>query len=39
MIISPVTGADTPLYLALLPAKVAQPRGQFVSSRKVESLV
>ncbi|ELU03148.1 hypothetical protein CAPTEDRAFT_3426 [Capitella teleta] len=29
-------GADTPLYLALLPANVAEPKGQFVADRRVE---
>jgi len=30
-----ISGADTPLYLALLPADVSSPRGAFVSERKI----
>jgi hypothetical protein len=28
-------GADTPVYLALLPADTTEPKGQFVYQRKV----
>jgi carbonyl reductase 1 len=31
-------GADTPVYLALLAADVTEPRGEFVSDRKVQPL-
>jgi len=30
-----ISGADTPLYLALLPPDVSSPRGAFVSERKI----
>lgn len=31
-------GADTPLYLALLPANCGEPRGKFVSERQVKDV-
>jgi carbonyl reductase 1 len=31
-------GADTPLYVALLPANVSEPRGKFVSDREVKAV-
>ena len=33
--VSPDVGADTPAYLALLPADVSEPKGCFVKLRKV----
>ncbi|XP_043846991.1 carbonyl reductase [NADPH] 1-like isoform X2 [Dromiciops gliroides] len=33
---SPEEGAETPVYLALLPPNVTEPHGQFVSEKKVE---
>ncbi|XP_028680924.2 carbonyl reductase 1-like [Erpetoichthys calabaricus] len=33
---SPEEGAETPLYLALLPPGLTEPHGQFVSEKKVE---
>lgn len=33
--LTPDEGADTPIYLALLPANVNEPKGCFVKSRKV----
>ncbi|XP_052815527.1 carbonyl reductase [NADPH] 1-like [Mya arenaria] len=32
-------GADTPLYLAMLPPNTTSPKGNFVSERKIGSLV
>lgn len=31
-------GADTPVYLALLPTDVTSPRGDFLSERKIIQL-
>jgi len=33
-----IAGADTPLYLALLPEGVSSPRGEFVIERKIVDL-
>ncbi|XP_060075210.1 carbonyl reductase [NADPH] 1-like [Ylistrum balloti] len=33
---TPEQGADTPLYLALLPSNVTSPNGEFVSDREVQ---
>uniref|UniRef100_A0A672HYY7 Carbonyl reductase 1 n=1 Tax=Salarias fasciatus TaxID=181472 RepID=A0A672HYY7_SALFA len=34
---SPEEGADTPVYLALLPAGATQPHGKFVSDKQVQT--
>ncbi len=33
--LTPDEGADTPLYLALLPPNAAEPKGELVAVRKV----
>ena len=33
------TGANTPVYLALLPPGTSQPNGQLVQDRKVKSFM
>lgn len=32
---TPEQGADTPVYLAILPPNVKSPRGEFVAERKI----
>lgn len=33
--LTPDQGADTPVYLALLPAQVKEPKGKYLSKREV----
>ncbi len=35
---TPDEGADTPLYLALLPESATEPKGKFVMDRKIKEL-
>ena len=37
--LSHCTGADTPVYLALLPPGTSQPNGELVQDRKVKSFM
>ena len=36
---SPCTGADTPVYLALLQPSTSQPNGELLEDRKVTSFM